>query len=163
MNWDEWISVNSVQIPNDVDPLRHAWRYIDPGLSEIQQAAPVRGENTIIPAAPGRYPNPRTLDELVAQIPLQIRGGFDVDGDPHTDPRQGLIDNFAYLKDGLGLATQDDVGEMVGVLWHQPSGAEFVASAFVELVGYVKRSDRIAETVLRLTISSGVFVEWPGS
>ena len=40
--WDEWIVVNDVQIPNDVDALLHAWRYINPGLSDIQQAAPVR-------------------------------------------------------------------------------------------------------------------------
>lgn len=161
--WDEWITVNSVQIPNDVDPLLHAWRYVAPGLSDIQQAAPIRNENTVISHAPGRYPNNKIVDEMVCQIPLQIRGAYDLDGEPHADPRQGLIDNFTYLKGALGIATPAAPGEMVGVLWHQPGGAEFVASAFVELVGYVKQTDRLALTVLRLTVTSGEFVEWPGS
>lgn len=142
---DEWLRINgSLYIGTPaVIP-------IPPGFSDIEALAPLRGSNDVVSHAPGSLPTLLDFDELVAHIPIQIKGYTDDEGTPYSDPRQGLKDNWNALKAGIGAGSHIDDGT-VEVLWHNYDGSEFTAQAQTALIGYERDSDRVAHSVLRLT------------
>lgn len=121
----------------------------------LKEEAPLLGEDTQVPGAAGRLPNPRWRDERTLTFPLWVRGRQDLEGAVITDPRQGLINNVKYLKDNLGIAS--DVGDgTVVAIWHQYDGTELTANVHPALKGGNQDGqDVVLLTTLDITIPAG--------
>jgi hypothetical protein len=102
---DEHLVINSIPLATP------AWRIDD--LSPLGAAPRLRGDNEIMPGAPGRRGFDRIRDELEAVITIVVNGARNNDGSPTSDARQGHRDHVRTLAAGLGE------GELVTAVWHQ--------------------------------------------
>lgn len=57
-----------------------------------------RGRSTVIPGVPGRRSNPRRRDQTDYALDFMVVGIVDEDDVLNDDEEQGLLDNFAYLR-----------------------------------------------------------------
>jgi hypothetical protein len=73
-----------------------AWEALD--LSPAYDAAPLRGEDRLIPEAQGRRALHQIVDELSFVIPLAVWGFKDWDDNEYADPMMGLLTNLEFLK-----------------------------------------------------------------
>lgn len=94
---DVYAEINSVPLDT------YGWRVIDTGYDELLNSAPVRGENLILPGAPGRRDFDPVEDQKAVSIPLLISGSFDEDGTPVAVPSSGMFTHRDYLTASLGL------------------------------------------------------------
>lgn len=73
-----------------------AWCCLD--LSPLWVPANSRGENAIVPGAPGRRAFPRRVDQTDVALRIVVSGEADVGGNPYTRGAiYGLQQNLAYL------------------------------------------------------------------
>lgn len=70
-------------------------------LFVLYNAAPRRGENTLIPGLAGRIPHPKRKDEAVRTLELLVIGDCSSIGVPYSDRNVGLETNWLTLKNGL--------------------------------------------------------------
>lgn len=108
-----YLEVNNVPLA-----LLGAWR-----LFEFQKVLSLftRGENTLIPHADGRDPNPLRVDEAEFQLRIDAYPWRGYDGEPHDDPVDGVLTNMLYLSANVAnppdapTATQDAVLHLGGL------------------------------------------------
>lgn len=91
-----YLEVNSVPLDT------HAWRCLSYG--DLFSAPAVRGDDRILPGAPGRRAYKRVVDATVKSLSMQVFGYKDQDGGAIADPLEGLLTHAAYLRANLGLA-----------------------------------------------------------
>ncbi len=144
----EYVSVNGVPLATP------AWIVND--LSPLWEAGSLRGDDRIIPFAPGKKPLRRILDELRVVIPITVFGDFDQDGVAQSNARIGLQTNVDYLRDNILTPNPSDPGTWPLVL-HLPDGTTRSADCFVLPPFQIQPLSPIACTgVLDILIPSGV-------
>lgn len=146
----EWLEVNGVSLSSK------AWRIAD--LGPLLGDADLKGsDEDDLWRTTGSRARPRYRAKTVYSFTIRIFGAFDPDGNPNTDPLQGLIDNAEYLKANLGAASTVDDGTVVAV-WHRPDGTTRVADVHVSGPHDVQKAvfDK-AEGTLTLSCPGGVF------
>jgi hypothetical protein len=73
---------------------------------DIYAGTPLKGRDRPMPAAAGSRAYPRYTAALVCQFQLWVYGEFALNGTtPHSDTRQGIIDNAKALPVALGIPT----------------------------------------------------------
>lgn len=109
---DEWLEIDGIPLATP------AWIITD--LSELMNGPDVRGEDQIIPGAPGVKPLPRHVHVSLRSLPMVIYGGYDWEGNPYSDGHEGVETNLAYLVENLLLppGTADGTRAAVLHLWN---------------------------------------------
>jgi hypothetical protein len=117
-----YLEVNSVPLDT------HAWRVLSYG--DLFSAPAVRGDDRIMPGAPGRRALRRLVDATVKSLSLHVYGWRDQDGGAIADPLEGLLTHAAYLRAnlGLGLTTGDGT---VPAVFHRGSLANLTGDVTV--------------------------------
>lgn len=127
--------------------------------SPLNDDADMRGASLVIPGVSGTRPKPRRRTKTRKDLPMVVMGGVNSAGVEIADgPKQGLIDNVAYLRGALGIASQAGDGT-VTLSWEQPDGTILNEPVTVEgfrrgptLPGYWCRA------VLSLEVPAGIVV-----
>ena len=113
---------------NNIPLATPAWRVLD--LSPLWDAAPVRGEDRLIPFAQGVKPLARVVDALRVQCPLLIKGDRDQDNAIISNTNIGLASNTDYLRSNIWTPNPAGDGTWPLVL-HMPDSSTRGADCFV--------------------------------
>lgn len=97
------------------------WNFLDPTMLWAPFGA--RGENVVIPSTPGRFPEPWRLDQSTYDLQIVIDGDNDWNGDPYSNPWEGLETNLEYLVDELIIPPADVTVKTRPATLAMPSGA----------------------------------------
>lgn len=100
-------------------------------LLPLWHSAKQRGDDLLIPGAPGVRAYPRRSTITKRSLELIIYGFFDVDGNVNADVREGLEENVDYLKANVVAPVASATGTRVCVLT-LPSGATKTGDVHVE-------------------------------
>lgn len=125
----------------------------------IESLAPLftmqkRGVTEAMPYQAGGISYRRRSTFVTVSLRLNVIGEVDVDGNPITDPRDGLYDHLEYLDDNL-LA---DVVSTRSATWHLPDGVSTrTAEVNVEAFTVVGNTPVSAACTLELSIPAGRF------
>lgn len=145
----EYLEINSVPLATP------AWRLTD--LTSLYDEADVRGDDILIPHSAGVLAQPRRRTVTKKALPIVVFGDYDLDGVAHTDPREGLAINTAYLMTnvvappGTGDGTRDAV-------WHLWDGSTKAADVHVlGGLGLKRKNPITVEGVLVISIPAGRF------
>ena len=150
---DEYLVVNSVPLATA------ACRILD--LNPLSDAVPLRGRNRIIPGADGRLAIRRRPDEFVVTLAAVVNGAFGDDGEPNSNPRQGLRDYLRYLGGALGQGSATDESQVV-TDWYQPDGTLYRTDAqWAGPYGARRVGPYVVRTTFDVVIPSGVWTEVP--
>jgi len=107
---DEYVTINGVTVC--IKAFQMA------SLSWLLDGPDWRDETDPLPGVAGQRSYTGIRDATKKVAPVHIDGNWKWDDSAHSNPRQGLIDNTAYLKANLGIGLTS-----VTLVWHQPSGA----------------------------------------
>lgn len=119
----------------------------------LNDDADVRGRSVVIPGANGNKPKPRRRTATRKDLGLIVVGGVNRFGaEIAAGPRQGLIDNVAYLRTNLGVGLQTGDGT-VTLSWQQPSGTTLTEPVTVE---QVRRGPTLPGFCCRVVVSMEV-------
>lgn len=120
----------------------------------------VRGSDRLIPGAAGVRPHRRRATVTKRQLELVIFGDNDIDGDPHTDPQEGLEANVAYIRANITDPIVAEPGTRTVVVG-LPSGATMTGEAHVEELELGAISGTTMLAVITLSIPAGALVVVP--
>jgi hypothetical protein len=152
-DWCGGLTIGGVDLMRPGDGTFVAWSALD--LGPFDDGPELRGgESTLYPGVAGRRANPRRLDETTYRLSAFIcTGALDPDGDPNTNPYQGLKDNKAYLFDNVvavGSTTKPAV-------YTAPNGSTAEADVQAQFVWGERDGDYDQPAVLFVKVPSGIF------
>jgi hypothetical protein len=117
----------------------------------------MRGENALIPHAPGKKAYPRILDEGTYVLPFTVVGDCDRAGNATaTNNLDQLDDNWRWLKTHVQGPTDGVTSTRVLKITY-PDGSSAVAAGQMRLT-IVKQRGTILDVVLDITVPAGRFV-----
>ena len=106
---------------NNVDMhIPGAWNVLNPQVLWVP--TDTRGGNSVISHATGRLKKPWHIDQATYSLLLASDGVNDVDGDPYTDPFEGLEYNIEYLVQNVILPPDEPLASYDAELL-MPSGS----------------------------------------
>jgi len=94
-------TIGSLTINNVLMHIDGAWNVLNPQVLWVP--TDTRGANSVVSHASGRRKKPWHLDQSTYSLQLIIDGTKDWDGDPYTDPFEGLETNIEYLVQNVVL------------------------------------------------------------
>lgn len=142
---DWYLEVNSIPLATP------AWEI--PDLSGLLDSGALRGSDRLLPGATGVRPHRRRRTVWVVTFPLDVVGDVDEDGDPVTDPNEGVNEHMAYLNANLGFA--DGTGDgTVPCVFHR-GGSLTNWAADVHFLGF-KGSQKLGEFLVRTTFDISI-------
>lgn len=130
-----------------------------PNLVRLWAEADVRGENKLLPGAPGRRGYPTRLEQASFDLPFWITGTVDPANTPYALPWSGLESNLNLLWGNVFQPVTTGRGVRAAVLT-LPSGTVRTASVQVEPLTFpddVWDAFNVA-AVIHLTVVTGRFV-----
>ncbi len=107
---DEYVVINGITL------CLHAFQAT--ALGFLQEGPDWRDETDALAGVAGQRSYAGVADATKKLLAVHIDGHWKWDDSTHSNPRQGLIDNTAYLKANLGIGLAS-----VNLVWHQPSTA----------------------------------------
>lgn len=129
-----------------------------PNLVRLWAEASVRGENKLLPGAPGRRSYPTRLDQTEHDLAFFIYGNTDLDGSLNTEPWVGLQTHLDDLWSNVFAPVTVGRGVRVGVLT-LPSGTVRTAHVQIEPLHFANDVEdaSFVETTIHLTVVEGRF------
>lgn len=131
-----------------------AWRVMD--YTPLKEPAAQRGGDRLIPGLPGVRAHRRRNTVTVKQIPMQITGVVDSDGDPFADGLNGLQQNIDEIIDSIVEPVASATGTR-SATWHLPDGSTRTAQIHVTGLQLQRVSPVEARAVLTISIPAGRF------
>jgi hypothetical protein len=144
-------------VVDGVDMACAAWDI--PDLTPLWYAHTARGQNLLLPSAPGQRAYPRRLDAGEYQLTLFVTGSADMFGTAFPDPWHGLRNNLDVLWTQVFSPVSTGDGTRPCVL-EVPGGSDREADVQfdpLESVGDIDDPTLVAFT-MTLTIPAGRFV-----
>ena len=150
-----------------MNPANGAWGIVGDergqnGLLQLWASFDVRGQDRILPGAPGIIPYPRRMTVTRHDFRLLITGDvIGQTGAPATDAIEGLATNFDYLRANVIDPVVSSTGTRASTLTVPGQASR---SADIHIIGFVIQSYQLAEcgsiavTTLQTSIPLGRFV-----
>lgn len=155
VNSTEYISIDGVPLSTP------AWTTED--ISTLLNGPGVRGSDLLNPARAGQIARRRTLEAREVSIPIVVNGYYDSDGNPHADPRSGLVANLTELKQVLTPRSTTLAGTRT-LIWDNGSDIYRTAEVHVNpAIAVSAIGPHASRIVISLTIPGGALREGAGS
>lgn len=118
-------------------------------MSDAWQSAAQRGSDILVPHAAGVSPRRRRKTVTLRAFPITIFGDRDYEGNAHTSPEAGVVENYDQV---MALVEPTGTGDGTRTItWHRIDGSEMTAPAHI-LGLDITRSTRSAKSgVLRMS------------
>lgn len=150
----------------EIDDTYGLYWWIEVDWTPLLDGAIFRGEDTVIPAAPGRYVNPRTIDETEYLCPGylfadRLFDGTEVTGD--ADVRSNMRANLSFLRGFICSPTDDDPRR--ALVLHDDNDTDWGADVIIDrhlgltpVVDDDGQSPYCFKVVFRITVPTGELV-----
>lgn len=152
----------------EIDETYGLYWWLDVDWTSLLDGAPLKGENTDISHAPGRYVNPRQLDEAEHICPGYLYGDRSFDGDTVTgdaNVRSNMRANLSFLR-GYICSPPRPTSPLRDLVIHDDNatdwGAEVIIDRKLSLTPVSEdegQSPYCFKVVFRITVPTGELVD----
>lgn len=144
----EYITIDGIPLSTP------AWQTLE--LSELNNAADVRGSSIVIPRRPGQIFRNKVRDSKIVNIPIIIYGDRAPDNTIYNDKREGLLLNLDLLKKALANPYQPNDNQRL-LTYYRPGLTLETAIQTTPNIQYEEINPTTARAIIKLDIASGAF------
>lgn len=151
----------------EIDETYGIYWWCDVDWTPLLDGAPLKGDDTDISHAPGRYVNPRQLDAMEKLCPGYLYADRSFDGDVVTgdaDVRSNMRANLAFLR-GFICSPARPTSPLRGLVLHDDNADDWGADVIIDrnlsltpIVGDGDQSPYCFKVVFRIIVPAGELV-----